>query len=977
VGPDDSGASIDEGARRRFEADWRAGKPGPIEAYLPPPADPRRHATLEELVFIEIECILKRRRAGDDTLPAHSIEAYLRRFPELANPDTVRRLVQEEWLVRHRFGETPSRNEYRSRFPTLFADADPEAVLPPVQSARPADDTEHETPEDLATPGRFPTIPGHEVLRLLGVGGMGAVYLAQQRRLGRLVALKVIRGGSEGAEELERFRSEAEAVARLQHPNVVQVFETGGWEPDPGAPPRPYFTMEYVPGGSLADRLDGRPRPPADAARLVETLARAIHAAHEVGIVHRDLKPANILLQAPDVRGQKSDGSTDLWHLTSDLGPKVTDFGLAKRLEQDSSRTRTGQIVGTPSYMAPEQAAGKSRQVGPAADVWALGAILYECLTGRPPFRGESAWDTLQQVLQTEPVPPRRLVPRLPRDLETVALKCLEKEPARRYASAAALADDLARFLAGEPIRARPVGSATRMWKWARRRPAAAGLVVVAALIPFALAAAGVWYADMQKRRAEESDRERQATFENFETAFDAINQMVAEARNDRLRGVPEAEEIVRHLLEKAVDFCRRLLSKRSDDPKLRRFTALAFRMVADVQRQTGEYDQAAESYRNAIDLHERLITDVPGEPQYAQDLSGTLINRSDLWYQRDRWADATADLERAITIRRGLADAYPDRPAYRRELAIALDNLGAHQSEGGRYPEAARQFAAALDILVPLRSKLPDDPETAGAFATCSTNAGLARWHEKKWDAAEKHLRDAAAVRRSLAAGSRDPSNPAQLAGTLNILGLVLVEAERPKDAEVAFREAIEIQRQLADKHPAIPRYHSDLGGTLQNLADQLRARDDAAGARRLLDEAIRHQQAALRASPTSPKYKEFLTNHYASLADTALDLGDHAAASAAAAGLADTGTSAQDAMDAASQTARCIPAVAKDEELNAERKAAKTAEYAEKAVYLLREAARRGFGNADAIRMNKDFAPLLDHPDFRQVLKDMKAGK
>jgi eukaryotic-like serine/threonine-protein kinase len=310
-------------------------------------------------------------------------------------------------------------------------------------------------------------VPGYEVLRELGRGGMGVVYLARQAGLGRAVALKMLLGGHAGAAERERFQAEAEAVARLQHPNIVQVHEVG----EHGG--RAFFSLELCAGGSLKERLAGRPQPPHEAARLVEVLARAVHHAHERGIVHRDLKPSNVLL-------------------TADGTPKVSDFGLAKRLDADQDRTQSGAVLGTPAYMAPEQALGKGRggPVGPAADVYSLGAVLYDLLTGRPPFQGETALDTLEQVLSQEPVAVRRLQPKVPRDLETVCLKCLQKEARKRYASAAELVDDLQRFLKGEPVRARPVGAWGRLRKWARRRPAVAALsaaVLATAALGFAL----------------------------------------------------------------------------------------------------------------------------------------------------------------------------------------------------------------------------------------------------------------------------------------------------------------------------------------------------------------------------------------------------------------------------------------------------------------------------------------------------------
>jgi WD40 repeat protein len=309
--------------------------------------------------------------------------------------------------------------------------------------------------------GRF------RILDELGRGGMGVVYLAQQPELNRPVALKMIRSGVfAGAHELARFRAEAGAVARLQHPGVVQIYEVGEAEG------QPYLVLEYLDGGSLASHLQGEPQPPRLAAALVEQLARAADHAHRRGIVHRDLKPANILLSAapPSPEGGPRPRRLDL----SACLPKIADFGLAKHLGAGAARTETGVVLGTPWYMAPEQAGAGRREVGPAADIYGLGAVLYELLTGRPPFRGESLAETLDQVRTQEPVPPRRLQAGLSRDLETVCLKCLEKEPGKRYASAADLADDLARWLAGEPVRARPVGRAERLGRWCGRNRATA-----------------------------------------------------------------------------------------------------------------------------------------------------------------------------------------------------------------------------------------------------------------------------------------------------------------------------------------------------------------------------------------------------------------------------------------------------------------------------------------------------------------------
>ncbi|MBM4072466.1 MAG: hypothetical protein FJ271_26590 [Planctomycetes bacterium] len=340
----------------------------------------------------------------------------------------------------------------------------------------------------------LPVVEGYEIVAELGRGGMGVVYKARQLGLGRLVALKMLLPSQARATDLERFREEAEAVARLRHPNIIQVFDIGE------ADGRPFFALEFIEGESLASWLRSTPQPLEESAKRVESLARAIHAAHCRNIVHRDLKPANILLARKDDSQSKALSAVHHSSFLDHHSPKITDFGLAKKLDGGPGKTLAGEVVGTPGYMAPEQAAGKG-VVGPAADVYALGAVLYEMLTGRPPFRGPTAFDTVLQVLHEEPVRPSYLRRDLPRDLETICLKCLAKEPAKRYASAEALADDLHRFRRGQPIKARPVGLLERGWKWARHRPVSAALVAGIFLVAF-LGFAGITWQWQEARLA-------------------------------------------------------------------------------------------------------------------------------------------------------------------------------------------------------------------------------------------------------------------------------------------------------------------------------------------------------------------------------------------------------------------------------------------------------------------------------------------
>ncbi len=366
---------------------------------------------------------------------------------------------------------------------------------------------------------------GYEVLEELGRGGMGIVYKARHLRLSRMVALKRLWAGAHARPiQLARFHNEAEALARVQHPNIVQVFDVGEHEGEP------FLALELVEHECLARTLTHGPLPARRAAGLLETLARAVQVVHEHGIVHRDLKPSNVLFTADGVA-------------------KISDFGLAKCLDNDAGPTRTGEIMGTPSYLAPEQAEGKHREVGPAADVYALGTIFYECLTGRPPFQGESTLDTLEQVRLRDPLPPSRLQPKVPRDLETICLKCLAKAARQRYASARELADDLARFHAGEPIRARRASLVERGLKWVRRRPTRTALVaVIGAALVVLLAVWATFTARVTAERNHAAEQEELAR----------ANQRLAEIERDRAeRQRHRAEALLMHCTAAVEDYAR------------------------------------------------------------------------------------------------------------------------------------------------------------------------------------------------------------------------------------------------------------------------------------------------------------------------------------------------------------------------------------------------------------------------------------
>jgi tetratricopeptide (TPR) repeat protein len=447
-------------------------------------------------------------------------------------------------------------------------------------------------PEALQTPlvaVRLPTLPGLIVSAELGRGGMGVVYRATQVDLHRLVAVKMLRFGSTN---IERFHLEAAAVARLQHPNVVQVFEFGTTSDGP------FVVLEHLAGGTLSERLAREPLGVRAAAELLRTLAQAMQHAHERGIVHRDLKPANILFA--------DDGT-----------PKIVDFGLARCLDDAAPLTASGAIVGTPAYMAPEQANGTV--AGPAADIWALGVVLYECLTGRPPFYGATAWSTLDLVRAAEPLPPRLLQPSVPSDLNTICLKCLHREPARRYSSAAELAADLERYLAGQPIHARPVGWLERTLKWMRRNPWPTIMLFGAILVVLAGVGGVAWHtaqlsaALAQLTRQEEQTRqERDRAHADYQAARTALRSMLQRLRTTDLAGTPGLIALTTLQASDALAFFENATTRADSSAAIRLDMAQALTEAADLRRLLDQSNLAQQQIERARHMLELLVAEEP-----------------------------------------------------------------------------------------------------------------------------------------------------------------------------------------------------------------------------------------------------------------------------------------------------------------------------------------------------------------------------
>jgi tetratricopeptide (TPR) repeat protein/tRNA A-37 threonylcarbamoyl transferase component Bud32 len=677
----------------------------------------------------------------------------------------------------------------------------------------------------------LPQIPGYEVEALLGRGGMGVVYKARHRRLNRPVALKMLLAGAyAGPHERARFQREAEAVAGLRHPNIVQVYDVGEHES------WPYFTMELLEGGSLAQALAGAPQPAHKAAALLATLAEAVQVAHRAGIVHRDLKPANILL-------------------TSDGTPKVADFGLARHFDGEPTLTLSGDRMGTPSYMAPEQVIGKARTIGPAADVYALGALLYEMLTGRPPFRGETTSETERQVVADEPVPPGRLNPKVPRDLETICLTCLRKDPQRRYADAGALAADVQRFVEGRPVLARRISLLERAWRWCRRNPTGAALALTVLVLVGLCVGGALWLqrqqlerrieAELKRGRARlaieealghQEDLRQQGLWEDARSELTLADTRLYDAGSDELRRrlVQAHSELDQAIRDEAADpglilrmakaeaelgragrvesLLKRATSRRPRDPN----TWVQSGLVRD---RLGRTDRAVADFARAIELlprdrffaspRSRLLVELAGHERVYSALLQARPEDKYLWIGRgrhhalrDRWRQAAADYARGIE-----PVASPSTDEYY-EYACLLLLVG----DQGRYRELIRTLGEQVDktkeprlayelaracIITP---EMTADPERVIRWARLAADSATLPWHchvvGAAYDRAGNHDEALRWLGKSLE-GSWDEGRP------LNqfVLAMIHRRMGHPERAAALFKESMRSYEEMESR--------------------------------------------------------------------------------------------------------------------------------------------------------------------------------
>jgi serine/threonine-protein kinase len=645
----------------------------------------------------------------------------------------------------------------------------------------------------------------YEVRAHLGSGGMGDVYRAARvDDYAQEVALKVVRPGL-GGEVAQRFRTERQVLAELRHPHIARLLD-GGTTPDG----LPYLVMELL-GPPIDRHCDADGLPLRQRVRLLHAVCLAVAHAHEKGILHRDLKPSNVLVAA--------DGT-----------PRVTDFGLAKHFgvleAADAAGTQTGQVLGTPSYMAPEQAAGRPAAVGPATDVWALGAILYELLTGRPPFKADTPRETLDQVCTREPVAPARLQPGVPRDLETVCLKCLEKEPARRYQSARDLADDLARFLEGQPVRARPLGRVGRAVRWARRNPRVAGLLA-ALLLVFVGGFAGtttLWLA--ARAQGEEARRQRERAEAREKLARRAVDDLTRVAEQ-LLAGQPRLTAAHLEVLERALASYLELVQQGHADAGLRFKTAQAYHFVGRVYNRVGRLRQGERCLRQQLALLQELTAEVPDERRYRFDLFHCRLVLCTTLQVLGRDAEGEEQARQALELIRGLVHDFPGEPLYRDALAHQAGRLGSFLEQRGQLEEAERLYREGLALARKLVAEQPRRRQEPSFEANVANNlralAGLDQ-RRGRLDRAEKALREVIVLSRGqMEDHPEEPGHAVGLAVDQITLADLLRQTGRFAEAEALGRQALARIERGARDHPLVwawranlPRAHDFLGQVL-----------------------------------------------------------------------------------------------------------------------------------------------------------------
>lgn len=668
------------------------------------------------------------------------------------------------------------------------------------------------------------TFGNYDILEEIARGGMGVVVRARERKLKRIVALKMILGGHLADEsDIQRFYVEAKAAAALQHPGIVPIYEVGDIDG------QHFYSMQLVEGPSLKSHLDDGPVPPGKAASLVREIALAVQFAHEHSIIHRDLKPENILL-------------------TRDGSPMVTDFGLAKSIESGDNLTQSGQVLGTPGYMAPEQALGRIDLQGPGVDVYSLGAILYFLLTGRPPFQASSTLETLDQVVRRMPVSPRDLNPAVPRDIETVCLKCLAKDPRQRYFSAEALASDLGRFLEGRPVAARPAGPARRLWRWCLRNPSIAALSATVILCLVAGITFTTRYAMLAQRRAVESERQRQAAERNFDLARDAVDRYFTRVSEDTLLNQPGMQSLQKKLLGDALIYYQRFVGEKGNDAETREDVASAlFRVGLIEEAVDSDLAISRTALKRAARLQEQILKNAPDQRSAKVALANTLTALSRIDAKARVLGDAQAAAEESLRLRLQISQSDMIDLESRRLVASSYMNLGLIYGQLGDLSTAAQTIRDAQAIREELLTE-ESSPQTQRDLGIGYYN--LANIEKDSGDARSASVIIEKAISSLTVATQQSPEdlrNAQSLALCFQLKGDVIAGLGELPQAIEAYTVATQKLQTLSDKNPDVTDYAVNLAVARMNLGSLYQASGQLTSAEKVLLESSQQFETLL----------------------------------------------------------------------------------------------------------------------------------
>jgi eukaryotic-like serine/threonine-protein kinase len=727
-------------------------------------------------------------------------------------------------------------------------------------------DTQFSRPQKSRGPviGSGQTFGDYELISPLGQGGMGVVYKARQKSANRLVALKIIRPDRMSSmtevtqrRMVDRFRAEAHAAARLQHDNLVTVYDVGEID---GCH---YFSMQYVEGGCLSDQISDRSLDSREAATFLEPVCRAVHAAHEEGILHRDIKPANILIE---------DGT---------LRPRIADFGLAKLQNEDQELTRSGEAMGTPSYMPPEQF-GDAASATARSDIYSIGATLYHLLSGRPPFKAATSMATMRQVLNVEPVALRELNPEVDQDVETICMKCLEKEPDRRFQTAAEVADELQRFIKGEPILSRPISRPERVWRWCRRNPIIAslsGLAATSMIIAVVSFAVAYFETDAARKKVEasldETAKAQKLSEASFQDALAAVNDFFTHVSEDRLLNEPGTEELRHELLELARDYYQRFLNRRSDDPTVRDEVALSHFRVGLIVEELDSPQAAVESYEKARDLQLALLADLPDEN--SKELKATKRALSRTLNALARVATNSGDLDVAEELfnetrdlRQELVEATPDPEArfeFDRLLASVDMNLGLLARRRSNFDEAATLYQTAQKHRQNTLPARPKDQQLRRDLAKGWYNLANLAIDRNDADRVTSNVDLAIAQLEELLGETPDDLRDRyllalcyRLKADLNA-ALIQVDSSKLTEAIDGYSKAQFAMLDLSGRSPAVHRYRVELGQLLMNISQLEAQQRRYTEARVALEKAEEVFAKLATEDPDSGEFKNLLT--------------------------------------------------------------------------------------------------------------------